>query len=138
MNEIQNIALELLKRHFNKLSRGLAGEFNTNIQNAEADEVNNYKKQSIKWIHGKPWIDLQVSRNKDEIKACLLRLSELGAIDWTDERIWRALEGLQNVARFVPSDADNKFHFEQNSTVPVALFGMQTFSQVPNEKQIIH
>ena len=93
---------------FNKLSRGLAGEFNTNIQNAEADEVNNYKKAIDQMDPWQTMDRLTVSRNKDEIKACLLRLSELGAIDWTDERIWRALEGWQNVARFVPSDADNQ------------------------------
>ncbi|QQS59233.1 hypothetical protein IPN35_06665 [Candidatus Peregrinibacteria bacterium] len=86
----------------------LGSDFNNNIQNAEADEVGNYKKALDQMD---PWQVMGVlsqSKNKDELKACLLRLSELGAIDWTDKNIWRGLEKFQNVARFLPSDANNQ------------------------------
>ncbi len=87
--------------------RTLASDFNTKLQTAEADEVEQYKKALNQQD---PWQIMDVlesTNNQDELKACLFKLADDGAIDWRDRRIWKAIQRFQSSARFVPSDEDN-------------------------------
>lgn len=95
------------KAIFEKLIPPLANEFDNVKEKSETDAVNAYKEQLSNKDSWQIMERVDSSSNTDELKACLYLLSERGAIDWNDRRIWRAFERYQDSIRFFPTDEDN-------------------------------
>ena len=93
------------KALFEKSYRILGNEFDNQAESAEVEEVDNYKKSFDNKDAWDVMNRVEKCSNKDELKACLYKLSEWGRIDWRDRRIWRALERYQHIVRFLESDA---------------------------------
>ncbi len=95
------------KALFENLIPPLGNEFDNVREKSETDAVNSYKEQLSNKDSWQIMERVDSSANTDELKACLYLLSERGAIDWNDRRLWRAFERYQNHIRFFESDADN-------------------------------
>lgn len=85
----------------------LGNEFDNRKEAAENEEVGKYKEGLTNKDGWQIMERLEKTKNKDELKACLILLSENGRIDWYDRRIWRALERVGGGLTILDSDAEN-------------------------------
>jgi len=85
----------------------LGNEFDNRKEAAENEEVGKYKEGLNNKDGWQIMERLEKTTNKDEVKACLILLSENGRIDWYDRRIWRALERVGGGLTILDSDAGN-------------------------------
>ncbi len=87
--------------------RSLGNEFENVNQKAELDSVNDYKDKLTNMDSWQVMERVESCANQDELKACLYLLSDRGAIDWNDRRLWRAFERYQGMIKFIDTDSDN-------------------------------
>lgn len=84
-------------------------EFERINQQAETEEVNQFKEAMDQW--GVPQIEetLYDTNNQDQAKACLIVLAEKGMIRWDDKRLYVALNKFTDINHKLPIPAGDPY-----------------------------
>ncbi len=88
-----------------KIQPGLAGEYDRKREEAEQEEVGEYKRALSNKDSWEIYAVIERTRNRDELKAALLQLAKKGRLDFHDRRLWAALSRLGSSVRFYEKDA---------------------------------
>jgi hypothetical protein len=83
--------------------RTLPNDFDKKVESSEQEEVNSYKEVYSNKDAWQVEEVLHKTKNIDEMKACLILLSEKGRLRWDNENLLRQLNRFQSVVEFSPN-----------------------------------
>ncbi|MCT4592053.1 MAG: hypothetical protein N4A36_01535 [Candidatus Gracilibacteria bacterium] len=115
---------------FDGINAQLASEYDLLSESAEKEEVSKYEDALSNKDAWQIYDVIEKTNNKDELKACLGQLANIGRINWRDERLWGAFHRLQSSVCFRPSDGDDLVVLYQKlNKVITSLYDGDTFSE---------